>query len=209
MLTSEGSLPPRIAMEEFNRCLDGIDVVELASHGCLYTWSLNWKASEGSVKKLDYVFCNEEWLKVFVQSSAHFLPHGISDHAQVVVHLARNITSGPRPFKYIASGSFIKLIRLLLLVLGRNLRSELVRLSRAELEFMRSKARMTWLEKGDFGTKFFSRSVLAYKNKQQISMIRDDDGKMCTEPKEIEDTIVSFYQRLFSSKGALFEDQKQ
>ncbi|GAA0172178.1 hypothetical protein LIER_26054 [Lithospermum erythrorhizon] len=40
-------------------------------------------------------------------------------------------------------------------------------------------------------------------------MIRGDDGAICTEPKDIEDVIVNFYKRLFTSSGALYETQKQ
>ncbi|GAA0172177.1 hypothetical protein LIER_26053 [Lithospermum erythrorhizon] len=65
-------------------------------------------------------------------------------------------------FREVQSDVFHGNLSLQNLDLEKNLRSELVNLSRAELEFMNSKERITWLEQGDFGTKFFSSSVLAY-----------------------------------------------
>ncbi|GAA0171656.1 hypothetical protein LIER_25638 [Lithospermum erythrorhizon] len=43
-------LPPAIAMREFNECLEGIGVVELSSHGCLFTWSCH--TGEGCLRRM-------------------------------------------------------------------------------------------------------------------------------------------------------------
>ncbi|GAA0138549.1 lyase [Lithospermum erythrorhizon] len=66
-------------------------------------------------------------------------------------------------------------------VLERNLRSELV------------------------STSFFSRSILATRNRHQISLLMDDDGQVYTDPQVVEDKIIKFYKTLFSSKGPLSE----
>ncbi|GAA0158737.1 hypothetical protein LIER_15683 [Lithospermum erythrorhizon] len=58
----------------------------------------------------------------------------------------------------------------------RNLREVFVRYNRAEMELLKSKARATYLEKGDFSTSFFHRSVVAYTQRHKISMIEDGDG---------------------------------
>ncbi|GAA0173873.1 hypothetical protein LIER_27385 [Lithospermum erythrorhizon] len=62
-----------LQLEEFNSCLNIIDVVELNSQGCLYTWEPNRRTVEGNVRKLDYVFCNEVCLEKFTQSSTHLV----------------------------------------------------------------------------------------------------------------------------------------
>ncbi|GAA0186368.1 hypothetical protein LIER_33656 [Lithospermum erythrorhizon] len=226
-LTSENTYPRSIAMEEFNGCLESIDVVELTSHGCLYTWGLSRWLVKGVLESWTIFSVMRIDLKVFSQSCAHFLPPGISDHAQIVIHLKQDIVSGPRPFKYHSfcqahpsygasftqawgvvdiEGSIldrlmrrIKHVKQALsklnkvhyseisarvqecseqlrvvqtdifqgrltqenLILETNLRSDLVTLSRAELEFMKSRATITWLEHREFGTRFFSRFVLA------------------------------------------------
>ncbi|GAA0185196.1 hypothetical protein LIER_32484 [Lithospermum erythrorhizon] len=49
---------------------------------------------------MDFVFCNESWLRVFDKSAAHLLAPGVSDHSQIVIQLDQEIVSGPKPFKY-------------------------------------------------------------------------------------------------------------
>ncbi|GAA0172542.1 hypothetical protein LIER_26348 [Lithospermum erythrorhizon] len=67
---------------------------------------------------------------------------------------------------------------------------------------------MNWLANGDFGTSFFNRSILASRNKHQISLLMDDDGQIHTNPQIVEGKIVQFYEALFTSKGLLSDEQK-
>ncbi|GAA0157327.1 hypothetical protein LIER_38438 [Lithospermum erythrorhizon] len=90
-----------------------------------------------------------------------------------------------------------------------NLREVLVRYSRAEMELLKSKARATYLEKGDFSTSFFHRSVVAYTQRHKISMIEDGDGICHKEPVKVEGVIVQFYKDRFRSKGPLKEEDRE
>ncbi|GAA0159494.1 hypothetical protein LIER_16254 [Lithospermum erythrorhizon] len=168
-------------MKEFNDCLDSIDVTEVTSHGCMYTWSPNWRNRVPSLRKLDYVFCNEEWGRVKACSEA--------------LQLVQNV---------IFSGQLSQEN----IILKRNLRSELVQVSKAELELLRKKARMNWLANGDFCISLFNRSILASKNKHQISLLMDDDGQIHTDPQIVEGKIVQFHEALFTSKGLLSDEHK-
>ncbi|GAA0162266.1 hypothetical protein LIER_18394 [Lithospermum erythrorhizon] len=94
------------------------------------------------------------------------------------------------------------------MLLERILRSELVRVSKAELELLRCKTMMNWLANGDFSTSFFNRSILASRNKYQISLLMDDDGRIHTDPQIVEIKIIQFYEALFTSKGVLSDAQK-
>ncbi|GAA0186785.1 hypothetical protein LIER_34073 [Lithospermum erythrorhizon] len=71
------------------------------------------------------------------------------------------------------------------LLLERNLRVELVEVSKAELGLLKSKARLTWLDNGDFSTSFFTRSILAYKNKQRIRRISNVHEKVIKSVIEV------------------------
>ncbi|GAA0184586.1 reverse transcriptase [Lithospermum erythrorhizon] len=94
------------------------------------------------------------------------------------------------------------------MILERNLRSDFVRLSRVEIELLRNKARVNWLEQGDFGTSYFSKSILAYRNRHQISMMMAEDERLCTDPQEVENIVVSVYKGLFTGRGPLTEFHK-
>ncbi|GAA0139320.1 hypothetical protein LIER_35067 [Lithospermum erythrorhizon] len=204
-------------MKEFNDCLESIDVIEVTSHGCVYTWSTNWKRRDLSVRKLDYVFCNEKWLEEFPHGSVHCLPPGISNHARRVIHMNFDLITGLRPFKYhsfqqehpsygmqgrIFNGQWNQED----FILESNLRTELVRVSKAELDLLRSKARLTWLSTRDFITFFFHRSVLASRSRHQISFIMEDDGQLYTDPHIMEDKIIEFYKALFTRNGPLSKE---
>ncbi|GAA0186786.1 hypothetical protein LIER_34074 [Lithospermum erythrorhizon] len=53
---SDVSCPSNIAMADFNRRIEEIDVVELSHFGCNYTWSPNWRNRKCILRKLDYAF---------------------------------------------------------------------------------------------------------------------------------------------------------
>ena len=46
---------------EFNSCLDKLEVWDHAAVGCFYTWSNRQSEEEFVVKKLDRVLINQEW----------------------------------------------------------------------------------------------------------------------------------------------------
>ncbi|GAA0176024.1 hypothetical protein LIER_29091 [Lithospermum erythrorhizon] len=91
-----GKLPEAIVVEEFNGCLDELDVTEQDGHGKVFTWCSNWRTREGQLRKLDHVFCNSEWMQSFSQSYVHIQPPdvSVSDHCLLSVHLKSNLVNG-------------------------------------------------------------------------------------------------------------------
>ncbi|KAK3189472.1 hypothetical protein Dsin_029033 [Dipteronia sinensis] len=86
------------AMEEFNDCLQSLELDDLRFSGFLHTWCN--KRSNGCIsKKLDRVLVNNDWLVKFENSEAIFLPPGISDHSPSVVKLGLQDIKKNRPFK--------------------------------------------------------------------------------------------------------------
>ncbi|KAK3189369.1 hypothetical protein Dsin_028930 [Dipteronia sinensis] len=74
------------AMEEFNDCLQSLELDDLRFSSFLHTWCN--KRSNGCIsKKLDRVLVNNDWLVKFENSEAIFLPPSISDHCPSVVKL--------------------------------------------------------------------------------------------------------------------------
>ncbi|GAA0155974.1 hypothetical protein LIER_43338 [Lithospermum erythrorhizon] len=260
-------------MEEFKSCIDALDETELAGHGLGFTWCSNWASREGSLRKLDHVFYNLEWVQCLPQSYVHVQPPEVSSHCLMSIHLKNGIMTGSKPFKYHRfweehpdyanlirccwagpdedgshlDGLFGRLKRVKeglrelnktsfgdisgrvkqcaeelrevqeqiyngavtseLMCKEKNLREVFARYSR-EMELLRSKARATYLEKGDFSTSFFHRSVVAYTQRHKIPMIEDGDGVYHQDPMKVEGVIVQFYNDLFTSKGSLREEHK-
>ncbi|GAA0144755.1 hypothetical protein LIER_35999 [Lithospermum erythrorhizon] len=58
-----GGCPPQNAMNDFNQCIEELDVTELASQECEFTWTVNWQNQECCMRKPDHVLCNESWFQ--------------------------------------------------------------------------------------------------------------------------------------------------
>ncbi|KAJ9535250.1 hypothetical protein OSB04_un001655, partial [Centaurea solstitialis] len=64
-------------MEEFVECVNALNVFDVRFHGSFYTWSQKPRSGLGIRKKLDRVRCLSD-------STARFLPGGVSDHSAYV-----------------------------------------------------------------------------------------------------------------------------
>ncbi|KAK3189463.1 hypothetical protein Dsin_029024 [Dipteronia sinensis] len=78
------------AMEEFNDCLQSLELDDLRFSGFLHTWCN--KRSNGCIsKKLDRVLVNNDWLVKFENSEAIFFPSSISDHCPSMVNFGLQV----------------------------------------------------------------------------------------------------------------------
>ncbi|KAK3226009.1 hypothetical protein Dsin_005871 [Dipteronia sinensis] len=84
-------------MEEFNDCLQSLELNDLHFSGFLHTW-WNWSSSGCISKKLDRVLVNNDWLVKFENSEAIFLPPGNADHCPFMVKLGLQCIKKNRPF---------------------------------------------------------------------------------------------------------------
>ncbi|GJX36121.1 RNA-directed DNA polymerase, eukaryota, reverse transcriptase zinc-binding domain protein [Tanacetum coccineum] len=76
-------------MQEFNECVDMIEVEDLCSSGLFFTWTKNLKKARerdetGVLKKLDRVMVNEDFLKKFDQAHVIFNPYLVSDRKSFI-----------------------------------------------------------------------------------------------------------------------------
>lgn len=87
-------------MRDFQSVTQHCSLLDLPSHGPLYTWSN--KQSEGIIsKKLDRVLFNDFWLSAFPQSYNVFDGGGCSDHLRCRINLSSEIHRPKRPFKFV------------------------------------------------------------------------------------------------------------
>ena len=61
---------------------------------------------------------------------------------------------------------------------------------------LRQKARIAWLQEGDFNAHFFHSVVKKRCKKNKIDALVDDCGDLVTDPKAIRTSITQFYQNL-------------
>lgn len=87
-------------MEDFNVCISALDMEDLKYSGCHFTWSNKQDPSHHISSKIDRVLVNEQWIKTFNCSSAHFHLPGISDHSPAVVFINPDPRRTKKPFKF-------------------------------------------------------------------------------------------------------------
>ena len=87
-----------IGMQEFNDCVDTLDIFDLNFSGKFYTW---WDCNHEnpSFRKLDRALVNEAWLSAFSLSRVNFMPRGLSDHSPAMIYLGINPEKLHRPFQ--------------------------------------------------------------------------------------------------------------
>ncbi|CAN1132905.1 LINE-1 retrotransposable element ORF2 protein [Linum perenne] len=69
-----------------------------------------------------------------------------------------------------------------------------------EESFFRQKARATWITEGDKNTAYFHRSMKARHARNFISVIKKDDGTLCTSLDQIAAEAISFYKNLLGTR---------
>jgi hypothetical protein len=87
--------------KDFEDCILGLEVDDLAYTGCFHTMTNNQIGSAFVSRKLDRVMSNNlVWLQHFGNTFIEFLERGLSDHSPALVTMAKFISYGPKPFKF-------------------------------------------------------------------------------------------------------------
>lgn len=71
---------------------------------------------------------------------------------------------------------------------------------RQEECFWKQKARIKWLREGDANTKFFHETVKDRHRRQRISSIKNTEGTLLTNQKDIQSEAVKFFTNLFTAE---------
>ncbi|XP_073295036.1 uncharacterized protein [Primulina huaijiensis] len=83
-------------IKDFVECINSIDLMDLRSIGCFYTWM-----SPRVCSKLDRVLVDNRWITSNVEGVAEFIAPGcVSDHSLTIVSLLEPTVNKKRPFKF-------------------------------------------------------------------------------------------------------------
>nr|GEX30624.1 hypothetical protein [Tanacetum cinerariifolium] len=78
----------------------GNEYEDINSFGLQYTWNQKPKGKGGTLKKLDRVMGNLEFIDAFPGTYVMFQPYRIFDHSPAVLKFPLPVNSKPRPFKF-------------------------------------------------------------------------------------------------------------
>ncbi|XP_061998863.1 uncharacterized protein LOC133716149 [Rosa rugosa] len=77
------------------------------------------------------------------------------------------------------------------------LESKLHALLQKEQAFWKQRAKIFWLSNGDLNTKFFHQRAKNRYKKNSIEGLFNSEGKWCTDDRELEQVVVSYFMELF------------
>ncbi|GJT68149.1 RNA-directed DNA polymerase, eukaryota, reverse transcriptase zinc-binding domain protein [Tanacetum coccineum] len=98
---SNGGAYPTSDMNDFQECINKIEVVDLHSEGFHYTWTKSLKNPKcRTLKKLDRILVNEVFVDKYQQAYGLFLPYMISDHSPIIVKMPNGIQKRKSSFRF-------------------------------------------------------------------------------------------------------------
>ncbi|KAE8667867.1 Detected protein of unknown function [Hibiscus syriacus] len=102
-------------MEDFQGCLEDIDLLDHPFLGPSFTWS-NRQDDGFLTRKLDRILVNHPWLSIYPDSFVEFKAQGVSDHCPGMIWTQRGaLTRRPKPFKFFncwsTSANFLGIVK--------------------------------------------------------------------------------------------------
>ncbi|GKA49606.1 RNA-directed DNA polymerase, eukaryota, reverse transcriptase zinc-binding domain protein [Tanacetum coccineum] len=98
---SEGGSSKTMDMIKFQECLENIEVEDLNSSGVHFTWvQSRQNPSSGTLKKIDRVLGNIEFMSKFNNSHALFQPHMTTDHSPAVLIIPKMMKMKHKAFRF-------------------------------------------------------------------------------------------------------------
>lgn len=91
--------PEPESMDNFNNCINSLDMVDCNGKGSFFTWS-NKREDNLIYSRIDRVLANDDWLKCFPMTDTEFLLPSISDHILISMVIKEAFNFVPKPFHF-------------------------------------------------------------------------------------------------------------
>ncbi|KAL6204881.1 hypothetical protein ACLB2K_022148 [Fragaria x ananassa] len=88
-----------------------------------------------------------------------------------------------------------------------SLEKELQELLHKEQTFWQQRSRVLWLAEGDLNTNFFHQRASNRKKKNTLKGLFNEDGVWCNDECEMEEIILRYYKKLFTSSNLQLREQ--
>ncbi|GKD87001.1 RNA-directed DNA polymerase, eukaryota, reverse transcriptase zinc-binding domain protein [Tanacetum coccineum] len=193
---------PWIIMGDFNDCINKVELVDLHSAGFQFTWTKSLRNPKcKTLKKLDRIMVNAEFVDKFQQAHGLFLPYLISDHSPIIVKIPDGVQKRKSSFRFSNFITEKKLGEWQCVERAENLRSkvkecevdkfphndsikekswstlrEYQEATKEEYSLLCQKAKVEWLREGDRNTVYFHKTIKEIVHRSIIMTIRNEDG---------------------------------
>ncbi|XP_074313921.1 uncharacterized protein LOC141649122 [Silene latifolia] len=92
--------------KDFKECLDVCGLMEMSARDAFFTWNNKHESNTRVFSRLDRCVINDEWLLLYPDSTANFLPEGNFDHNPCVIDTTMEGNRGKSQFRYFNMWSF-------------------------------------------------------------------------------------------------------
>ncbi|XP_042497584.1 uncharacterized protein LOC122076339 [Macadamia integrifolia] len=200
---------------EFQAMVDSCMLISTPSQGKKYTWSNN--RGRGNVMAvLDRSFHNELWIDEFKNISQRVISCTASDHTPILIHsnvvkgvlkawakerfpnLNEEVKKATSELKRVQDIIEVSRMSDALFNEEADAKTALLIASKMQEKLWYEKAKLRWLKEGDRNTKFFHLSVKIRRSRNQISMLRREDGSWISDQLDLANYIVDFYKNFHS-----------
>ncbi|GKE86574.1 RNA-directed DNA polymerase, eukaryota, reverse transcriptase zinc-binding domain protein, partial [Tanacetum coccineum] len=184
-------------MSEFKDSINSLEVEDICSTGFYYTWTKSLKNPHyNTLKKLDRIMVNGNFLNKYGNASGVFLLYLVSDHSPAIIKIPKGIVKKKKSFRFANyvpdKDGFLDLVKKgwlkdkevdsdpfnlekkrSVVLMG----NEYLKAAEDELKLLHQKARIKWLKEGDRNSAFFHSILRARKHKSIIKSICCEDGR--------------------------------
>ncbi|KAH0651243.1 hypothetical protein KY285_031360 [Solanum tuberosum] len=86
--------------QDFQACIDTLELTALKAIGCHYTFCNKQQGSSRVYSKIDWAFGNFPWMTAYSHVDTDYLGSGISDHSPILIQsVPPPPNSNPKPFR--------------------------------------------------------------------------------------------------------------
>ncbi|GKB54453.1 hypothetical protein Tco_0905206 [Tanacetum coccineum] len=97
---SSGSSFPSNDMKEFHECINDVELKDVNNSGFFFTWTKNLKNPDcKTLKKLDRIMVNEDFISKYPDTHGCFLLFLISDHSPAILIMKNGVTKKKKAFR--------------------------------------------------------------------------------------------------------------
>ncbi|XP_074305522.1 uncharacterized protein LOC141640738 [Silene latifolia] len=218
---------------DFRDCVDYCEVVDIKAQGAFFTWNNKQESSTRVYSRLDRFMINGDWLQLFPESYAYFLPEGLFDHNPCLCY--RRVVNQRRPhFRYfnmwgqdphfnelikhhwskkVVGVAKVNLDNIQCQLHGDPTNTSLMNseasaanayrsLAKAHFSFLSQKAKVDWVSEGDENSRYFHNQIRARQIHNKVLQIKDMNGSLHSDPKDIEHAFLSYYMDLLGTKAS-------
>ncbi|XP_074302722.1 uncharacterized protein LOC141634440 [Silene latifolia] len=187
------------------RVTQDCNLYDLKGTGSFYTWNNKYKHGGKVYNRIDRAFINGAWLNEYPDSVANFLPEGLFYHCPCLINFEVQMTRRPTAFKYYNMWALAKNFEELMM--KDPLNEELCQAERActtkhgELlkamnMYLRQKAKMAWVNEGDWNTTYFHSTIRRRRSQNRVYRVKDMHQQVCDSSDDIKFAFEEFYKTL-------------